>query len=57
MPTLLDLAQLAVEAAMKSGAEWADAVVVRGRSVGVLLENTSIRECEVVRDCGVGVRL
>jgi PmbA protein len=56
MPTLLDLAQLAVEAAMKSGAEWADAVVVRGRSVGVLLENTSIRECEVVRDCGVGVR-
>lgn len=56
MPTILDLARLAVEAAMKSGAEWADAVVASGRSVGVLLENSSIRECEVVRDCGVGVR-
>jgi PmbA protein len=56
MSSLVDIAQLAVQSAMKSGAEWADAIVASGRSVGVIVENTSIRECEVVRDYGIGVR-
>jgi PmbA protein len=56
MPTILDIAQLAVQSAIRAGAEWADACVASGRSVGVIIENTSIRECEVVRDYGIGVR-
>lgn len=56
MSTVLAMAQLAVEAAMKAGAEWADASAGSGRSVSVLVENSSIRECEVVRDYGIGVR-
>jgi len=56
MPDLLDIAQAAVQAAMSSGAEWADAAVTSGRSVGVMVENSSLTECEVVRDCGIGVR-
>lgn len=56
MPSILDIAQLAVKAAMQSGAEWADAVVMSGRSVAVMVENSSIRECEVVRQQGIGVR-
>jgi len=34
----------------------ADAAVSSSRSVAVMLENSSIRECEVVRDAGIGVR-
>lgn len=56
MPSILDIAQLAVEAAVKSGAEWADASAVSGRSMDAIVENSSIRECEVVRDYGLGVR-
>ncbi len=56
MPDILDLAQLAVRSAISAGAEWADAAVVSGRSVGVIVENSSIQECEVVRDYGLGVR-
>jgi PmbA protein len=56
MPNILELAQLAVASAMKAGAQWAEASVASGRSVGVIVENSSIRECEVVRDYGIGVR-
>ena len=56
MPDILDIAQLAVRSAMDSGAEWADASALSGHSVSVMVENSSIRECEVVRDQGVGVR-
>lgn len=56
MPNILDLAQLAVQTAMNAGAQWAEASVASGRSVGVIVENSSIRECEVVRDYGIGVR-
>jgi PmbA protein len=56
MADLVDLAQLAVQSALKAGAQWADASVASSRSVGVMLENTSIRECEVVRDSAIGVR-
>ena len=56
MPDILDIAQLAVQAAMRNGAEFADASVGSGISVGVDLENSSLKECEVVRDYGIGVR-
>lgn len=56
MADILELAQLAVEAAMKAGAQWADAYcgVVRHADVG--LDNSSILDCHVVRDYGLGVR-
>ena len=53
---LKDLAQMAVDSAMKAGAEWADATVSQVLHVGVELEKSSIRECEVVREYGIGVR-
>lgn len=56
MPSILDIAQLAVKAAIEAGAEWADASAVSAKSVDAAVENSSIRECEVVRDYGVGVR-
>lgn len=56
MPDILDIAQLAVQSAMSNGAEFADASVGSGMSVGVDLENSSLKECEVVRDYGIGVR-
>ncbi len=56
MPELLDTVQLAVETAMKAGAEWAEASCGISRNIGVMVENTSIRECEVVRDYGIRVR-
>lgn len=56
MPDILELAQLAVSSAMKAGAEWADAYcgVVRHADVGV--DNSSILDCHVVRDYGLGIR-
>ncbi len=56
MATILDLAQAAVTAAIQAGAEWADATCVSTRHVSVEVEKSSIRESEVVRDCGIGVR-
>ena len=40
---LKDLAQMAVDSAMKAGAEWADATVSQVLHVGVMLEKSSIR--------------
>ncbi|MEI6502328.1 MAG: DNA gyrase modulator, partial [Armatimonadota bacterium] len=56
MPDILELAQLAVASAMKAGAEWADAYcgIVRHADVGV--DNSSILDCHVVRDYGLGIR-
>jgi PmbA protein len=56
MPTLLDLAQLAVDSARHAGAQWVTAMCATSRHIGVIVENTSIRECEVVREVGIGVR-
>ncbi len=56
MSDILDIAQLAVQSAINAGAEWADASVGTGRIVGVMVDNSSITECEVVRDYAVGVR-
>ncbi len=56
MPNILDLAQLAVQAAIGAGVEWAEASTISARSVAAMVDNSSIRECEVVRDCGIGVR-
>ncbi len=56
MDNLLEAAQRAVKAAMDAGAEFADAYCSQVREVSVGVENTSLRECEVVRDYGIGVR-
>ena len=56
MDDLLDAAQRAVKAAMDAGAEFADAYCSQTREIAVGVENTSLRECEVVRDYGIGVR-
>jgi len=56
MATILDLAQAAIAAATQAGAEWADAVCVTSRHISVEVEKSSIKESEVVRDCGIGVR-
>ncbi len=56
MTDLLDIAQKAVKAAMDEGADVADAYCVQVREVGVGVENSSLRESEVVRDYGIGVR-
>ncbi len=53
---LKDMAQLAVQSAMRAGAEWADATVAQVLHVGVEVEKSSIRECEVVREYAIGVR-
>jgi len=41
---------------VKAGAEWAEALCGTSRQIGVIVEKTSIRECEVVRDYTVRVR-
>jgi len=56
LTTLLDIAQAAVAAAVAAGADWADAVCASARFVAVEVEKSSIRECQVSRDYGVGVR-
>ncbi len=56
MSELLDIAQKAVKAAMAAGADFADAYCLEMREVGVGVENSSLRETEVVRDYGIGVR-
>lgn len=56
MEKIIDLAQAAMAAAVKAGAEWADAICVSARQVSVEVEKSSIKESEVVRDCGIGVR-
>ncbi len=56
LTSLLDIAQAAVDAAMAGGAEWADAVCASARSVQVEVEKSSISDCRVTRDYGVGVR-
>ena len=56
MPDLLDIAQLAVKAAIEAGAEWADASVGRGRTVGADVENSSLSVQDlrkVIHDEGV----
>ncbi len=56
MEDILDLALAAVAAATRAGAEWADAVCLTSRHVSVSVEKSSIKECQVVRDGGIGVR-
>ena len=56
MAAILDAAEAAVAAATRAGAEWAEAVCVTVRHVSVEVEKNSIKECEVVRDWGIGVR-
>lgn len=56
MPDILELAQHAVVAAMKAGAEWADAYCGRVRHADVGIDNSSILDCHIVRDYGLGVR-
>jgi PmbA protein len=56
MSELLDLAQAAVDAAMKAGAQWADAFCSTARAADVGVDNSSIVDCQVIRDYGLGVR-
>ena len=56
MPDLLDIARHAVETAIAQGAQFADAYCAEVREVGVGVENTSLRDSDVVRDYGIGVR-
>lgn len=56
MPDILELAQLAVSAAMKAGAEWADAYCGAVRHADVGVDNSSILDSHVVRDYGLGIR-
>ncbi|NLO73921.1 MAG: TldD/PmbA family protein [candidate division WS1 bacterium] len=56
MADLMQLAEAAVEAALHSGAEWADAVCANSRVIAVEVENSSLRECETSRELGLGVR-
>ena len=56
MEKLLDFAQAAVEAAVRAGADYADAVCGTVRHADVGIENSSIVDCEIVRDYGLGVR-
>lgn len=56
MSDLIDLAEAAVEAARRSGAEWADAVCANYRDIAVGVEKSSLRECETARELGLGVR-
>lgn len=52
----LDLAVAAVEAAVRAGAEWADAAVFCGEGQSVEFERNSLRECSSGQDEGLGVR-
>lgn len=56
MADILELAQLAVSSAMKAGAEWADAYCGAVRHADVGVDNSSILDCHVVRDYGLGIR-
>ncbi len=56
MDSLLDIAQHAVQCAIRSGAEWADAYCSRVRHADVGMDNSSILDCHSVRDHGLGVR-
>lgn len=56
MSDLLIVAQKAVDAAMSAGADFADAWCSEYREVGVGVENTSLRECEVQRSYSISVR-
>jgi PmbA protein len=56
MPELLALAQEAVAAAIKAGAQWADAYCSSVRHADVGIDNSSILDCHIVRDYGLGVR-
>jgi PmbA protein len=56
MDDLLDIAQHAVRAATGAGAEWADAYCGRLRHADVGMDNSSILDCHIVRDHGLGIR-
>ncbi len=56
MAELMSLAEAAVEAAVRAGAEWADAASASFRDISVGVENSSLRECETGRELGLGVR-
>lgn len=56
MPSILDLAQHAVDAAIKAGADFADAYCDTVRHADVAMDNSSVLDCHIVRDYGVGVR-
>jgi PmbA protein len=56
LPELMDLAEAAVEAARRAGAEWADAACANYRDIAVGVEKSSLRECETAREMGLGVR-
>jgi PmbA protein len=56
MPSILELAQHAVAAAMKAGADFADAYCGVVRHADVAMDNSSVLDCHVIRDYGIGVR-
>lgn len=56
MADLMSLAEAAVEAAVRAGAEWADAACASLRDISVGVEKSSLRECETGRELGLGVR-
>jgi len=56
MPSILDLAQHAVAAAMQAGADFADAYCGVVRHADVAVDNSSVLDCHIVRDYGIGVR-
>lgn len=56
MPTILELAQLAVASAVKAGADFADAYCSVVRHADVAMDNSSVLDCHFVRDYGLGVR-
>ena len=55
-PTILELAQHAVAAAMQAGADFADAYCGAVRHADVAVDNSSVLDCHIVRDYGIGVR-
>ncbi len=56
MSDLIDLAEAAVAAARRAGAEWTDTVCANYRDIAVGVEKSSLRECETAREMGLGVR-
>jgi len=56
MATILELAQIAVQAARKAGAEWADAYCSIVRHADAAMDNSSVLDCHMIRDYGLGVR-
>ncbi|MFP4250226.1 MAG: TldD/PmbA family protein [Armatimonadota bacterium] len=56
MGELLDIAQAAVEAAQRSGADFCDAYCSDTTEVSVEVEKSSINYCSTVRDQGLSVR-